>query len=274
MAQRKEIKRLEKEWEAGEIEREDEEGRARTDQQRREVEDFERVSQGLERRVDGWTNRKKRKAVEDLDGEAERGAEKRKVEGKEKSKTEASFWVPGVDVSETNHGNVTGAKKAKPEKLAPICPASEPATKHAYSLKTLVTVKFTEDKDSRTGATVRICPSCKKLLTNSSRASLAKPCGHVLCGSCVDQFLKPSAKAKAVEPSEEENGQDARVRCYVCEIDITETKSKEAKSTKDTEKHKDKDKIRPGLVEISCEGTGFAGGGTNITKRAGVAFQC
>src|ERR1700748_2300597 len=48
MAQRKEIKRLEKGWEAAEVEREEEEARAKEDQRRREVEEFERVSQGLE----------------------------------------------------------------------------------------------------------------------------------------------------------------------------------------------------------------------------------
>jgi nitric oxide synthase-interacting protein len=263
MAQRKEIKRLEKEWEATEVEREDEEARAREEQRRREVDDFERVTQGLEGKVDQFgQNGRKRKAEEMHDSDT-RAKERRKVEYGEK--TEASFWVPGVDVSETN-GHA--AKKAKPEKLVPLCPASTPTTKHTYSLKTLATVVFTEDQDSKAGKTVRICPSCKKGLSNSSRAILAKPCGHVLCGSCADQFMKPPDHEKAGTKANKDSG---RVLCYVCETDVTEQKPK---NSDDGVKHRDKEKVRPGLTEISCEGTGFAGGGTNITKRAGVAFQC
>lgn len=268
MAQRKEIKRLEKEWEAGELEREDEEARAREEQQRREVEDFERVAQGLEAKADqfGAQNHARKRKAEEMHGSDhdQRAKERRKAADDDNGdgKTEASFWVPGVE------SNGHSAKRAKPEKLSPLCPASTPTTKHNYSLKSLVTVVFTEDQDSKTRETIRICPSCKKMLSNSSRATLAKPCGHVLCGSCVDQFMRPPDQEKAGAKADEES---RKVLCYVCETDVTE---KKAKDVDDSGKHRDKDKIRPGLTEISCEGTGFAGGGTNITKRAGVAFQC
>lgn len=57
------------------------------------------------------------------------------------------------------------------------------------------------------------------------------------------------------------------IRCYVCDIDLTEKK----RSSKDS----DKDKIRPGLVQIQSDGTGFtAGGGIVTTEKQGIAFQC
>jgi nitric oxide synthase-interacting protein len=154
----------------------------------------------------------------------------------------------------------------KPAKLHPLCPASTPATKHSYSLKTLVTVHFAEEKDTKTDESVRICPACKKGLNNSSKAVLANPCGHVVCGSCVDKFIKPPDVPHAHHPGAKEN--HGKVLCYVCDADLAEPKKKSVKEKGG------KDKVRPGLVEISSEGTGFAGGGVNMTKRDGITFQC
>lgn len=63
------------------------------------------------------------------------------------------------------------------------------------------------------------------------------------------------------------------VLCYVCETDITARPKENGVGSKKSKK-KDKDAIQPGLVEISSEGTGFAGKGGNTGKKAGVAFQC
>jgi nitric oxide synthase-interacting protein len=133
-------------------------------------------------------------------------------------------------------------------------------------LKALVTVYFTEEKDSKTEESVRICPACKKGLSNSSKAVLAKPCGHVLCGSCAEKFMEPPDMPHAHDPNAKES--HGKVLCYVCETDVTAQKRKPGKERGGN------DKIAPGLMEISREGTGFAGGGTNMTKREGVAFQC
>jgi len=140
----------------------------------------------------------------------------------------------------------------KKVKTQPVCPASAEDKPHYYSLHTLITVNFTEETDSSTKKTQRICPACKKGLSNSSRATLAKPCGHVLCKSCVDQFMKPSG--------------DEPVRCYVCEADLTEKK--------ESAKKEGKEKIRPGLVELRREGTGFSAGGSNQVKKDAVTFRC
>jgi nitric oxide synthase-interacting protein len=259
--QRQEIKRMETAGEREAMEREEDEKARLEEERQREVEGFERVAAGFD--GNDVVRGVKRKAGE-MRGEDVREAERRKVEGG--GKTEASFWVPGVDTPRLAAAN--GAAPTKPLKLSPLCPASTPTTKHNYSLKTLITVNFTDDTDLTTKDRIRICPSCKKGLTNSSRAMLTRPCGHVICGSCVEQFMKPKSKLAAEKP--------VKVLCYVCETDVTERTVKPSRDNEQDGKSKkmEKEKIRPGLTEISCEGTGFAGGGANIAKKEGVAFQC
>lgn len=64
------------------------------------------------------------------------------------------------------------------------------------------------------------------------------------------------------------------VLCYVCETDITPKSNGDVNGTKKKSKKREKDAIQAGLVEISSEGTGFAGGGGNVATKTGVAFQC
>lgn len=148
-------------------------------------------------------------------------------------------------------------------KNQPTCPAAPENKPHFYSLHTLVSINFTEETDPATKASQRICPSCKKALSNASRATLAKPCGHVLCKNCVDKFMKPLDHRDPHSPGADPN----TLRCYVCDADLTEKPAKKVAKA-------EKEKIKPGLVELRREGTGFSAGGANQVKKDRVNFQC
>ncbi|KAL9606257.1 MAG: hypothetical protein Q9179_000596 [Wetmoreana sp. 5 TL-2023] len=71
--------------------------------------------------------------------------------------------------------------------------------------------------------------------------------------------------------SKEIMDEETRVRCYVCETDLTpeetdektgeEGNRKKKKQGKEGKEAKDVAELKRGLVEIRSEGTGFAGGG-------------
>lgn len=65
---------------------------------------------------------------------------------------------------------------------------------------------------------------------------------------------------------------DTHITCYVCEADLSGKVA--SKNDKEVVKGTSKDTVRSGLVQINSEGTGFAGGGKNMAKREGIAFQC
>ncbi|KAF8241460.1 hypothetical protein K440DRAFT_665310 [Wilcoxina mikolae CBS 423.85] len=166
-----------------------------------------------------------------------------------------SFWVPSLTPSVQNMGTTR-----KPPRLNPFCPASVKDYLHNYSLKTLVSVKFTEEKEEKTinGDFQRICPACKKRLNNATKAVLATPCGHVICKPCADKFI--------IALSSNAHDQNKPVRCYVCNADL---------SDQDSPSNKNKNMVRPGLVLIQSDGTGFSAGGGNVTtEKQGIAFQC
>lgn len=227
-------------------------------------------------------------------------------EKKNKNKSsETSFWIPSTSTTAATAADGNHAIAKPPPKQHPICPASTPSTPHTYSLKTLIAVHFTEEgqgKDddnppsastTKTTSRTRICPSCKKALTNTSRAMLGATatgdkCGHVVCGNCVDLF-------RSVPPSGSGSGLGSAkpapdIRCYVCEADLNgggvgasneiETEGEKISNGHDNGKVKNNGKSKSSqqhggrLLEISCEGTGFAGGGANMAKREGVSFQC
>ncbi|KAG9232546.1 hypothetical protein BJ875DRAFT_404709 [Amylocarpus encephaloides] len=294
LAQKKEIKRLEKAKEKEAQEADQETNRSEQEAMQRSVQEFEKIQMGLEAKIGGSSSEKRivgrengkilvEEAVEGKRGEKrkfeldedellriardERTKAKKAIDDEKASKTTLpSFWVPSITPSSNTTSTLhTIAKKVK---QSPMCPAAQADKTHPYSLHTLTTVLFTEEKESNSSASTpkmqRICPACKKGLSNSSKAMLAKPCGHVICKSCVGKFMTPSGKHDPHAPDVDQN----LVLCYVCEANITERPGGRPG------KEKEKDKVKPGLVEIKSEGTGFSGAGCNTVEKSGVAFQC
>lgn len=294
LAQRQEIKRLAK---AAERKREDEEDqRAREDEEARlrAVAEFEAVQMGLMVKHGGSSKvvgREGGKIVVEKEDDAKDGearGKKRKFEideeelkriaieersrakialDEEKKAAKGhlpSFWVPG-ETPDQNHQRIEKVKQN------PTCPSSNPDHPHALSLKTLVPTNFNMEKSPETGKSTPTCPSCRKTLSNATKAVIAIPCGHVLCKPCVEKFLRPEHRHH--RDAHDEGPEPESIHCYVCDADLTgaaeKSREKEGKKSK-----KDKEKgPKPGLVEIQSEGTGFAGGGKAVVKREGVAFQ-
>ncbi len=287
LAQKKEIKRLDKAAEQEGRDVVELQARQNAEAQERAVQEFELVQAGFDvrngetRRVKAGTQEKEEEEVlaapEDANrprrGEkrkfeldedelrriatSDRAKARRAIDDEEAAKpTLPSFWTPSVTPS-SNKNDVLHEVKKK-TKSAPTCPASQEDRPHHYALHTLVTVHFTEEADPKAKDPQRICPSCKRGLSNASKAMLAKPCGHVTCKSCVDKFMKPSFDPHAP-------GSDA-VRCYVCDSDLTERKA-------ERNGRADKERIRPGLVELKSEGPGFSAAGATEVQRNIVSFK-
>ncbi|KAI8811548.1 hypothetical protein BJ742DRAFT_769028 [Cladochytrium replicatum] len=137
---------------------------------------------------------------------------------KGENKNLPSFWVPTL---------TPDAKPATVEapRESILCAAGDP--EHSISLIRLIAVLFSTSKTDN-GMLIS-CPSCLKALRNGMRMN----CGHVVCGTCTDKFVKKSG------------------HCFVCE-----------KRCKEKE-----------LVTLQTEGTGLAGGGGKLrTENVEVAY--
>jgi nitric oxide synthase-interacting protein len=274
LAQNKELKRLKKEAERRRLEDHEERELEDAEKKARDLDAFERVQAGIRGKstaaaqngVESSPKGVKRKLENDNDVSQQADDQghkaKRRQSEQNGSNEESSFWIPS---------KIPDNKKAdiKAIKQHPNCPAAAADRPHNFTLKSLVTVNFTDDKPSDASTSTsdsptRTCPSCNKALSNSTKAILAKPCGHVLCKPCSDKFQRPPP------PSAHDEHGDQTVRCYVCSEDVTPGRKRKVKR-KDSEKE---ESVELGMVEISSEGTGFAGGGKNMVKKEGVAFQC
>lgn len=234
-------------------EREAEEGRRQAE---REVGEFERVQAGLPVAGAGEKGKKKRKDADEDDEQVRNGKRARRSAAGDKPAS--SFWVPSETPNAAEDAPGDGAPP--PVKTQTVCPLSAPSDPHAFSLKTLVEVHFTTvaDEADPAAAPRRTCPACRKALSNATRAVLAVPCGHVVCKPCADKFVAPPV-GDAHAPEKELSV----IRCYVCEADLTTVKMGKRKGG-----------LKPGLVEIQSEGTGFAGGGKSVVQKEGIVFQC
>lgn len=88
--------------------------------------------------------------------------------------------------------------------------------------------------------------------------------------------MKPSLPPDPhASPTENGKGGEEPLLCFVCETDLSDRRPGKEKNSEGQPKGKeDKEKLKPGIVQLSSEGTGFAGGGKNMVDKAGVAFQC
>ncbi|RKF55957.1 E3 ubiquitin-protein ligase CSU1 [Golovinomyces cichoracearum] len=282
LSQKREIKRLEKIREREQREAEEEKNREEAEVHLRYALEFDRAQIGLGSKLSTVANVTEENILADKCNDKEhvtrntRG-EKRKFEldqseimritQEETNKTRkapkttlASFWAPSITPSSNTKNKLHSI--AKSAKLFPICPASFMDKPHIYSLHDLIDVTFTEETDEKTGCKQCICPSCKKVLTNTSKAILIRICGHVLCKNCMSRLTTGPESCSTNASRIDSN----TINCFVCDTNSSRIKEKT--------KNKQKSKNNTGLVEIRCEGTGFASGGVSIVEKAGVAFQC
>lgn len=142
----------------------------------------------------------------------------------------SAFWLPEEVPDDQKRDRVK-------HKTTPICPASEKSSQHSLSLKTLIAVKFEEHEGDHT----RICPSCKKELSNVIGGTLLTNCGHVICKVCMDKFARDDA------------------RCCKCSRPFTSSSESRKKGV--------------GYIELRQEGTGFSSKKNAVVSKTGPAFQ-
>lgn len=153
----------------------------------------------------------------------------------------------------------------------------------------MVTVSFTEeeadrkDDDGRDRRRLRrICPLCRKELTNASGGMLARRCGHVVCKGCAGRFL--GGADRDAHSHAAAHGERESVRCLVCNEELSGEGRKRSKDkdkgggsgngTAEGEKAAKPPLPWHGLIEIQSGGTGFSSAGQSEVKKTMTTFQC
>lgn len=245
MAQKKELKRIEKAKKNAAAEDEQRKEEEDAKQKEKDVKSFELTQAGLSK-IEGPKKRK-------FDTGRESEAKLRKTDDGDAKEILPSFWTPSLtpDANPSVH-----LAKINKTKTAAVCPASTSDT-HVFSMAKMIPVNFSEERLTTSADPVRSCPSCRKTLSNSLAAIAASKCGHVLCRKCVDQFL--------IKPTKDNPGpDDMPIMCFVCDIPV-------ALVPFGAEKTKE---LPVGLVIIKSEGTGFSAKGANTVERSSTMFQC
>ena len=164
-----------------------------------------------------------------------------------------SFWTPSLTPTVDAETSLSTRKKPKD---SPICPASSPDAPHVFSQRHLTALSFTEEADpSSPDEARRLCPVCRKALSNPSRPVAGKICGHVFCRQCIVRLAETAGKDGGV------------VACYVCD------KSLEGKG-EEKPKKRAKGEVPSGVVELTADGTGFSAAGGNKVEKVSTNFQC
>lgn len=165
-----------------------------------------------------------------------------------------SFWTPSLTPTVDPETSLSTRKKPKE---SPICPASPSDAPHVFSQRHLTPLSFTEEPDpSSPDEARRLCPVCRKALSNPSRPVAGKVCGHVFCRQCIVRLAETAGKDGGV------------VACYVCD------KSLEGKGDEGKPKKRAKGELPAGVVDLQTDGTGFSAAGGNKVEKVSTNFQC